>query len=106
LGRGKGVVEGAGVVSCDLPFREAFLGGLGDFGASAGGVVDGADVGVKGAEVVGADVGYNVGVFGKRLDSLGWSSGGGPGKVFACWQLGGGGLGAVFAKCWLRGGRL
>jgi hypothetical protein len=65
LGRGEGVVEGAGVVGCDLPFREAVLGGLRDFGASAGGVVDGADVGVKGAEIVGADVGNNEGVFAK-----------------------------------------
>jgi hypothetical protein len=85
-----GVVEGAVVVSCDLPFHEAFLGSLRDFGASDGGVVAGADVGVQGDEVVGADVGFNVGVFGKRLDSLGLSSGGGPGTVFTCWLRGGG----------------
>jgi hypothetical protein len=71
LGRGEGVVEGAGVVSCDSPFGEAFLCGLGDIGACAGGVVDGADVGDKGAEIVGADVGNDEGVFAK------------------CWQRGG-----------------
>jgi hypothetical protein len=63
LGRGEGVVEGAGIVSCDLPLSEAFLGGLRDIGASVGGVVGGADVGVEGAEVVGADVGNKEGVF-------------------------------------------
>jgi hypothetical protein len=103
VGAAAGDEDGAAV---GVPFHEAFLGGLRDFGASDGGVVGGADVGVKGAEVVGADVGFNVGVFGKRLDGLGWSSGGGPGTVLACWLLSGGGLGAVFAKCWLRGGGL
>jgi hypothetical protein len=77
LGRGESVVEGAGVVSGDLPFREAFLGGLGDFGACAGGVVGGTDVGDKWADVVGADVGNDDGVFAKC-----WLRGGRPSAAF------------------------
>jgi hypothetical protein len=38
-----------------------------------------------------------VGVFGKRFDSLGWGSGGGPRETFAWWLLSESGLEAFFA---------